>query len=170
MQTFPEVKFVGLKQWSQGPDNGSRNRAVGADQRGIGANCLYNFTARKECLACVENIAPARGTPYLETRLLFGTERPDGGPAVTDEQFMTFVDREVTPGFPDGLTVQEGRGQWRDAGGTIEKERSYELILLYPPASAAESDRRIEEIRGDYREEFAQEAVARVDDRKRVDF
>lgn len=115
-------------------------------------------------------VAPARGTPYIETRLLFGTERPDGGPAVTDEQFMTFVDREVTPGFPDGLTVREGRGQWRDATGTIEKERSYELILLYPVSSATASDRRIEEIRGDYRAEFAQEAVARVDDRKRVDF
>lgn len=134
----------------------------------VGAPTAYATLAEDAPAGSV--IAPARGTPYLETRLLFGTERPDGGPAVTDEQFMTFVDREVTPGFPDGLTVQEGRGQWRDAGGTIEKERSYELILLYPPASAAESDRRIEEIRGDYREEFAQEAVARVDDRKRVDF
>ncbi|MFF6782235.1 DUF3574 domain-containing protein [Streptomyces sp. NPDC012510] len=114
--------------------------------------------------------APARGTPYTETRLFFGTERPDGGPDVTDEQFTDFVDREVTPGFPDGLTVQEGRGQWRDASGTIQKERSYELILLYPVSAAVASDRKIEEIRGDYRKEFAQEAVARVDDRKRVDF
>ncbi|MBZ3902650.1 DUF3574 domain-containing protein [Streptomyces griseiscabiei] len=115
-------------------------------------------------------VAPAGGTPYVETRLLFGTERPDGGPDVTDEQFMAFVDREVTPGFPDGLTVREGRGQWRDASGTIEKERSYELILLYPVSAAAASDRKIEEIRDDYLKEFAQEAVARVDDRKRVDF
>ncbi|WP_200303650.1 DUF3574 domain-containing protein [Streptomyces adelaidensis] len=115
-------------------------------------------------------VAPARGTPYIETRLFFGTERPDGGPAVTDEQFTEFVDREVTPGFPDGLTVQEGRGQWRDASGTIEKERSYELILLYPVRAAAAGDRKIEEIRGDYRKEFGQEAVARVDDSTRVDF
>ncbi|MGW0843009.1 DUF3574 domain-containing protein [Streptomyces sp. NPDC002787] len=114
--------------------------------------------------------APARGTPYVETRLFFGTERPDGGPAVTDEQFTDFVDREVTPGFPDGLTVQEGHGQWRDASGTIEKERSYELILLYPVSAATASDRKIEEIRADYRKEFAQEAVARVDDGTRVDF
>ena len=45
---------------------------------------------------------------------------------------MALVDKEVTPDFPDGLTVQNGRGQWRDAHGRIEKERSYELILLYP--------------------------------------
>ncbi|MCC9708590.1 DUF3574 domain-containing protein [Streptomyces sp. MNU76] len=134
----------------------------------VGAPTAYATLAEDAPAGTV--IAPARGTPYIETRLLFGTERPDGGPAVTDAQFTAFVDRAVTPGFPDGLTVQEGRGQWRDASGTIEKERSYELILLYPVSSAAVSDRRIEEIRGDYREEFAQEAVARVDDRKRVDF
>ncbi|CCK31240.1 hypothetical protein BN159_6861 [Streptomyces davaonensis JCM 4913] len=113
---------------------------------------------------------PQRGEPYIETQLFFGTERPDGGPAVTDEQFMTFVDEEVTPDFPDGLTVQTGRGQWRDASGTIEKERSYELILLYPVAQAASNDRKIEDIRRAYEKEFAQESVGRVDDRARVDF
>lgn len=115
-------------------------------------------------------MAPGRGAPYIETRLFFGTERPDGGPAVTDEEFMDFVDQEVTPGFPDGLTVQQGRGQWRDANGVIETERSYELTLLYPVSAAAASDRKIEEIRVDYRKAFGQEAVARVDDRTRVDF
>ena len=119
---------------------------------------------------CGSVVAPARGTPYIETRLFFGTARPDGGPDVTDAQFMDFVDREVTPGFPDGLTVQEGRGQWRDATGAIEKERSYELILLYPVAAADANDPKIEEIRGDYEKAFGQEAVARVDDRTRVDF
>ncbi|MEW1832001.1 DUF3574 domain-containing protein [Streptomyces sp. NPDC088196] len=114
--------------------------------------------------------APTRGTPYVETQLFFGTERPDGGPAVSDRQFMAFVDKEVTPDFPDGLTVQNGRGQWRDANGKIEKERSYELILLYPVKAAAASDRKIEEVRRAYEKAFAQEAVARVDDRTWVDF
>ncbi|MET9829933.1 DUF3574 domain-containing protein [Streptomyces sp. NPDC006385] len=114
--------------------------------------------------------APSRGEPYVETRLLFGTARPDGGPAVTDKQFMAFVDKEVTPDFPDGLTVQTGRGQWRDASGTIEKERSYELMLLYPVDTAGRSDRKIEEIRRAYEKDFGQESVGRVDDRVEVDF
>ncbi|MFE7274560.1 DUF3574 domain-containing protein [Streptomyces sp. NPDC057623] len=114
--------------------------------------------------------APRRGDPYVETQLFFGTARPDGGPAVTDRQFMAFVDKEVTPDFPDGLTIQSGRGQWRDASGTIEKERSYELILLYPREQARSSDRRIEEIRRAYQKTFGQEAVGRVDDEARVDF
>ncbi|NEB02199.1 DUF3574 domain-containing protein [Streptomyces sp. SID13726] len=121
-------------------------------------------------LAEADSSAPQRGAPYIETQLFFGTERPDGGPAVTDKQFMSFVDKEVTPDFPDGLTVQSGRGQWRDASGTIEKERSYELILLYPVGQAKASDRKIEEIRRAYEKEFGQESVGRVDDSARVDF
>ncbi|ANP54125.1 hypothetical protein J2Z21_005413 [Streptomyces griseochromogenes] len=115
-------------------------------------------------------VVPERGAPYVETQLFFGTERPDGGPAVTDEQFMAFVDHEVTPDFPNGLTVQNGRGQWRDARGRIEKERSYELILLYPVGDAVGSDRKIEEIRTAYEKAFGQESVGRVDDRARADF
>ncbi|MEU6376212.1 DUF3574 domain-containing protein [Streptomyces sp. NPDC046909] len=117
-----------------------------------------------------DTAVPQRGEAYIETSLFFGTERPDGGPAVTDRQFMAFVDREVTPDFPDGLTVQNGRGQWRDASGRIEKERSYELILLYPVAQAGPGDRKIEEIRRAYEKAFGQESVGRVDDRARVDF
>ncbi|MFF1375307.1 DUF3574 domain-containing protein [Streptomyces sp. NPDC058308] len=112
----------------------------------------------------------ARGKPFNETRLFFGTERPDGGPAVTDKQFMRFIDKEVTPSFPDGLTVQDGRGQWRDSNGKIERERSYELILLYPTDEARRRDVQIEEIRSDYEKAFAQDSVARLDERTRVDF
>jgi hypothetical protein len=112
----------------------------------------------------------ARGAAYVETRLLFGTERPDGGPAVTDRQFMAFVDREVTPAFPEGLTVREGRGQWRDARGRIARERSYELVLLYPAGEAHVRDPGVERIRDAYERAFGQESVARLDERTSVDF
>ncbi|MEU8959308.1 DUF3574 domain-containing protein [Streptomyces sp. NPDC048518] len=112
----------------------------------------------------------ARGKPFTETRLFFGTERPDGGPAVTDKQFLRFIDRQVTPDFPDGLTVQDGRGQWRDSNGKIERERSYELILLYPTTEGRKRDAQIEEIRGDYQKAFKQDSVARLDERTRADF
>ncbi|MFJ8648113.1 DUF3574 domain-containing protein [Streptomyces sp. NPDC093546] len=115
-------------------------------------------------------VTTVRGQAYLETRLLFGTERSDGGPDVTDAQFTAFVDREVTPSFPEGLTVQVGRGQWRDASGRIQRERSYELVLLYPAAQAEARHPRIERIRDAYRAAFGQESVARLDERTSVDF
>ncbi|MFF0064896.1 DUF3574 domain-containing protein [Streptomyces sp. NPDC005279] len=114
--------------------------------------------------------AAARGAAYIETRLFFGTERPDGGPDVTDAQFMAFVDRSVTPNFPSGLTVQDGRGQWRDSNGTIEKERSYELILLYPAGEAHTRGPLIERIRQAYIEAYAQDSVARLDEPTLADF
>ncbi|WBB59720.1 DUF3574 domain-containing protein [Streptomyces sp. WMMC500] len=108
--------------------------------------------------------------PYVQTHLMFGTVRPDGGPDVTDRQFRAFVDRVVTPRFPAGLTVDEVRGQYRDRHGTIERERSYEVYLLYPLTEAGEQDGRIEEIREAYTRRFAQESVARVDEPARAGF
>lgn len=131
----------------------------------VGAPAAY-ASLDKEPASAVE----ARGDAYVETRLLFGTERPDGGPDVTDRQFMAFVDREVTPRFPQGLTVQTGRGQWKDANGTVERERSYELVLLYPAGNAPARDGQVERIREAYIEAYAQEAVARLDDRVSADF
>ncbi|TRV79132.1 DUF3574 domain-containing protein [Streptomyces sp. 130] len=115
-------------------------------------------------------VGAVRGQDYIETRLLFGTERPDGGPEVTDRQFLAFIDEEVTPRFPNGLTVQDGRGQWRDSRGVIERERSYELTLLYPASEARLRGRQIERIRDAYEKEYAQDAVARLEERLTADF
>lgn len=111
-----------------------------------------------------------RGKAYVETRLLFGTERPDGGPDVTDRQFLAFIDEEVTPRFPNGLTIQDGRGQWRDSNGFIERERSYELTLLYPASEARVRNAQIERIRDAYEKAYAQDSVARLEERTTVDF
>lgn len=114
--------------------------------------------------------ALARGKAYMETRLLFGTERPDGGPLVTDQQFLAFVDEEITPRFPKGLTIQDGRGQWRDSRGVIERERSYEVILLYPATESRLRDSQIEGIRNAYENAYAQDSVGRLDERTTADF
>jgi hypothetical protein len=111
-----------------------------------------------------------RGKAYIETRLFFGTERPDGGPVVTDSQFLAFIDEEVTPRFPNGLTIQDGRGQWRNSHGAIERERRYELTLLYPASEARVRDVQIERIRNAYEKAYAQESVARIEERATADF
>jgi uncharacterized protein DUF3574 len=126
--------------------------------------------SEKPKASTARSAAAAHGSAYIETRLFFGTERPDGGPDVTDEQFMAFVDRNVTPGFPSGLTIQDGRGQWRDSNGTIEKERSYELILLYPAPEAVNRSPLIERIREAYKKAYGQDSVARLDEPTLADF
>ncbi|MQA29289.1 MAG: DUF3574 domain-containing protein [Luteitalea sp.] len=103
-------------------------------------------------------------TPFARTELFFGTSRPDGQEPVSDEEFRWFLDNEITPRFPDGLTLVSALGQFRNASGVIIQEQSLVLILLYPAENQRVSSRRIERIRTAYKNYFQQESVLRVDD------
>ncbi|MPZ84507.1 MAG: DUF3574 domain-containing protein [Actinophytocola sp.] len=107
--------------------------------------------------------ATTPGDAYKRTELYFGGSMPDGS-EITPADFELFLDKEVTPAFPDGLTWMEAHGQWM--GG---KEESYLLILLYPPTDR-HANREIEEIRTDYKRLFEQESVLRADSTDRVSF
>jgi len=100
---------------------------------------------------------------FSRTELFFGTARPDGT-AVTEADWTEFLAEEITPRFPDGLTVISGMGQWQEEDGDIIQERSQQVILLYPSEFAVESGALIEEIRAAYELDFQQESVLRADD------
>ncbi|MDX2392585.1 DUF3574 domain-containing protein [Streptomyces sp. NPDC054904] len=110
------------------------------------------------------------GEPYRETRLYFGTQRPDGREPVGEAEFLRFLDHDITPAFPEGLTLQDGRGQWRGQDGTTVRETSYEVILLYPEKEAEERSVRVERIRQTYEKQFQQDSVGRSDDKLDADF
>lgn len=99
---------------------------------------------------------------FVRTELFFGTAKPNG--VVTEEEFRAFIDAEVTPRFPDGLTVVKADGQFRGSDDVIIKEESFVLILLYPVGDRRPAGRRIERIRELYKEQHQQESVLRVDD------
>ncbi|OEJ33247.1 DUF3574 domain-containing protein [Streptomyces subrutilus] len=110
------------------------------------------------------------GEPYQETRLYFGTERSDGRDPVGEAEFMRFLDREITPAFPEGLTVHDGYGQWRGQDGKAVRETSYEVVLLYPEKDAGERSGRIERIRQAYEDQYQQDSVGRSDDKLTAEF
>ena len=130
------------------------------------------MTALAPAGTAVPTIAPTSAPPigerFARTELFFGTEKP--GPDVTDRQFKAFVDRVVTPRFPDGLTRYDASGQFRDSSGRIVKEQSKVIVLLYPIADAGPSTVMIEEIRDIYEKAFDQESVLRADSVELVDF
>ena len=102
---------------------------------------------------------PAGTERFAEYRMFFG--RSKGGEEVVSEAaWRRFLAREVTPRFPDGLTVLDGAGQWRNSAGSIERERSKLLVVIAPPGAA--SMRRTAEIARAYRQRFGQESVLRV--------
>jgi hypothetical protein len=98
--------------------------------------------------------------PFARTELFLGLSKPNGV-EVNNAEFQRFLDREVTPRFPDGFTVISGQGQFKDASGVILKERSKLLILLYP--ISATSTQKIEQIRKAYVTAFQQQSVLRAD-------
>lgn len=101
---------------------------------------------------------------FLRTELFFGANKPDGS-EISRHEFRRFLKEEVTPRFPDGLTVLTGTGQFRDLeNDKIIREKSMVLILLYPLSSLKESSEKIEQIRKAYKERFKQQSVLRVDD------
>jgi hypothetical protein len=106
-------------------------------------------------------------TTLVRTELFFGLGR-SGGSDVTEPEWRDFVDQQITPRFPDGLTILDASGQWRGKDGVIRHEPSRVLVLLHAPSAA--DNAKIDEIRRLYRERFAQESVLRVDDVQHVSF
>jgi hypothetical protein len=98
---------------------------------------------------------------YVRDELYFGRSQPGGG-VVSDAQWQKFVDTEVTPRFPDGLTVTDAYGQFLNSAGNLAREDSKVLILLY--VSTPERERSILEIIDAYKSRFQQESVLRVTD------
>lgn len=115
--------------------------------------------------AAAQKAKPAISRPafsaYLRTELFFGMDRPTGG-TVSEDEWQKFVADVVTPRFPDGLTVDDTLGQYLD-GKTLVREKSKQLVLIYPRRLKASSSRKIEEIRAAYIKAFDQKSVLRVD-------
>ena len=121
-------------------------------------------------VACSETGEPScpEGTDrFVEYQLFMGRNGPDGE-VVDDEAWDTFLTDTVTPRFPDGLTVLDGRGQWRGSDGLIKKERSKLLVILAQPGD--DKMRLIDEVSDEYKRRFSQESVLQVVDDACVSF
>jgi Protein of unknown function (DUF3574) len=105
--------------------------------------------------------------PMVRLEMLFGTSRP-GQSSVSEAEWAAFLDTEVTPRFPAGLTVLRGPGQWRGSDGSLARELSNILVIWHEPGSRTEAD--IEAIRSAYKRRFDQESVMRVESVSCVSF
>ena len=115
--------------------------------------------------ACADADAPVSPTcpdgadPWVKYELFMGRGN-QSGEVVDDAAWDAFLGDTVTPRFPDGLTVLDARGQWRDSEGLIGNERSKLLVILAPPGGG--EMRLIDEVTGEYKRRFGQESVLKV--------
>lgn len=90
--------------------------------------------------------------PMVEAQLYFGS--------VGDAAFGAFLDSEVTPRFPAGLTVLDGAGRWRTPAGRLTQEPA-KLVLIVTDAGGATMT-RLQAIRSAYKAQFQQQSVGLV--------
>jgi len=117
---------------------------------------------------------PACSTPdaaphgkMVMSELYFGFSKPSGG-TVSTREWEQFLQNEITPRFPDGLTIMDGAGQWRTRSGVIVREQTKVLRIIHPATAGQRA--RIRELRERYMELFGQEMVLEVVSPVRVVF
>lgn len=113
---------------------------------------------------------PGHTQGWVDTRLYFGlgpADQPDKG--VSEASWRDFLDREVTPRFPAGLSVVDVYGQWLSKGAAApERLCSKMLIIDYP--DNAENRARIDAIRAAWKQKTGDQSVLMVTEPADVSF
>jgi hypothetical protein len=92
---------------------------------------------------------------WVVADLLFGRTR------VSEGQWRDFLAKEITPRFPDGLTVYDATGQWRPPGTSkITRERTKVVMIAMPPGG--DNDARLQQIIEAYKTRFKQQSVGLI--------
>jgi hypothetical protein len=112
------------------------------------------------CAAAPE-ACPVGAGPATIAEAYFGRNVKTRAP-VTDAEWARFMADTVTPAFPDGLTVLDGVGQWRNAEGRISREDSKLLLLVLPGHDQAAASARLAPVTAAWKARFAQESVLTV--------
>jgi hypothetical protein len=118
--------------------------------------------------------SPAFAVKGVETRLFFGLAIPETKQpcnniltSVTDQLWETFVARYIVGRFPDGFTVAQATGHWKDqTTGNPVSENSRVLILV----AEKPEEQKIETLIQIYLALFCQDTVLRIDNAVIFDF
>jgi hypothetical protein len=93
----------------------------------------------------------------IAAELVFGRKIGDRV-GVSEAAFAAFLAREVSSRFPDGLTVVDARGQWRDSDrGAIVREPSKVVLLTFREDVAKRES--LSTIAETYKRQFRQQSV-----------
>lgn len=110
---------------------------------------------------------PAVAEHWVDTRLYFGLGPADApGKGVSESAWRHFLDSEVTPRFPSGLSVLDVYGQWQskhdrsEGAHSIERIRTKMLVIDYPDTPKNES--RIQAIRIAWKKLTGDQSVLKV--------
>lgn len=113
---------------------------------------------------------PGHTTGWVDTKLYFGlgpADQPEKG--IGEAQWREFLDKEVTPRFPAGLSVVDVYGQWQGKHQSApERLRSKMLIIDYPDNAGNRA--KIAAIRSAWKQRTGDQSVLEVTEPADVSF
>lgn len=125
----------------------------------LGATALAGCASIAPSEPEAANLCPAGQADMRTAQLFFGRNIGEKA-SVSEADFQKFVDEEVTPRFPQGLTVLDGGGQWQGAENRLIREASKVVVLVFPKGEGRMA--KVEEVRKAYKQRFRQESVLTV--------
>ncbi len=125
---------------------------------GLLSACAQTATPSPPPQVAASCAAPLK--PALELNLYFG-RNIEGGSEVSERQWAEFVASEVTPRFPDGLSILNVAGQSRNSANQTLRERTKLLIVVVFDAPAHRA--KVQAIVEAYNRRFSQIAVFQVE-------
>ena len=103
---------------------------------------------------------PGQQIHKLTAELMFGRDIGHRL-GVSEAAWRRFLAREITPRFPDGLTVVDAVGQWRDPGsGRIVREPSKLVMIVLPRGT--DDQARLDAVVQAYKRQFHQQSVGLI--------
>jgi hypothetical protein len=134
------------------------------------AHPVTNSTAATAPILQGDPSHPGRTRGWVDTKLYFGlgpVDHPEQG--ISEAQWREFLDKQVTPRFPAGLSVLDVYGQWQGKSQpTPARLRSKMLIIDYPDTQ--ENRDKVEAIRAAWKQQTADQSVMRVTEPADVSF
>ena len=124
------------------------------------AAALFVSLALTACTSVAPPPSCLAGRPAVETQLYFGLSMKDR--VVNARDWQRFVEREVTPRFPQGYSVADVRGAWLSDEAKRTISENSKLLIRIHGGTATDND-AIAAIITAYKSQFAQESVMRVD-------
>ena len=141
---------------------------------GVAHTSLFSQSAASPTLHG-DTAHPAKTEGWVDTQLYFGlgladaSDADEKGKGVSKAAWRDFLDKEVTPRFPAGLSVVDVYGQWQGKRQkSPERLRSKMLIVDYP--GTAENAAKIEAIRVAWKQKTGDQSVLKVSQRADVSF
>ena len=96
----------------------------------------------------------------LVAELFFGRDIK-GRASLSDAEWSRFTDETITPNFPDGFTVFDGYGQWRNPQ-TGQIARDPTKILLVAAKRGPDLAHRLTAVMDAYKQRFHQQSVGLI--------